>query len=137
MNCFPPIATGTALGRLTIDGVGVECQEFCSEPECFRQRRVCNNTTISVTINGVTVSATAREGSTGASVAAALAGAINNNATLSAIVYATVSGNVVTVSAAQPGMEHTYPWNSSCRHSLYFGECAFDALRAPIATLAP
>jgi len=124
----------TPIGRLTIDGPGVECREAC--PGCIRQ--ICNSTWVRVTINGITVSAQAVAGSTASSVAQGLAATINSNSTLSPIVFATVSNNVITVSARNAGVEYHYPWNSACSYAItHFSECAFEALRSPNSTLAP
>ncbi len=133
--CQPAIVT-IVLGRLIIEGPGVECQETCSEPECFRRRQICNNTRIWVNINGTTISALAIAGTTASSLAQQIASRINSDPALSAIVVATVSANVVTVHARNAGVEYAYPWMTSCSYNhLYFPECAFEAVRAPVSTL--
>lgn len=99
---------------------------------------VCNTTTIAVDINGHSVSVTASKGATASSVAVNLAGKISTHPTLSQTLFATASGNTVTVAARNGGLEFAYPWKASTTHvGDYFTEPAFWPMLAPISTLVP
>ncbi|MGH9778113.1 MAG: hypothetical protein ACRD5I_06845 [Candidatus Acidiferrales bacterium] len=133
------------VGRITVLGPGVECTYFDSgaappahgDPSEYMME-VCNVTTITVQINGQSVSVNAQENSTQNSVAVALATAIMSNPTLFQQVVATVSGNQITISARLEGVQYAYAWQSSCYYnSDLFQQCAFRTELAPMATLAP
>lgn len=75
---------------------------------------------------------------TASQVATDLAIKINSDLDLSQIVFAGVSGNVVTVSSRNEGAEYAYPWDESCTYiQWYFSECPYRAEISPIVTLAP
>lgn len=134
--CVTPLQPVVSLGTITVEGPGVSCRRRWLHGELILD--VCNETEVSVTINGTTVSRTAYEGSTAAQIANGLATGINSNPSLNPLVGATVSSNVVTVFARQAGVEYSYPWTSSCiRTEPYFGSCAFQGKLSPIATMAP
>lgn len=83
------------------------------------------------------MSSQALYGTTAAQIASDLAVKVNSHSTLNTMVLAVASGDTILVRAVEEGFEHTYPWNSSTLH-LYpqFTYPAFEAKRAPIATLA-
>lgn len=132
MDCVTLVPPSVAIGTLTIVGPGIECVPMGG----FRE--ICNNTWVKVTIEGVQVSVQALDGSTASSIALDLATKISLNPDLWPIVSATVSGNIVTVSAKNEGVEYAFPWQGSCTYvSTFFSECSFQAELSPIATLAP
>ena len=132
LPCIFPVGL-VAFGEIKIVGPGVECVPY--SPGSIRE--ICNNTWVKVSINGVTVSARAGPGTTAASLASTLATKINSHSTLNTMVLAVASGDTILVRAVEEGFEHTYPWDSSTLH-IYpqFTYPAFEAKRAPIATLA-
>jgi len=99
---------------------------------------VCNRTTITVEINGHSVSAIGGKGSTASSVAFALANKIASHPNLMSMVDVAVLNNEIVVQAEQEGIDFAYPWFSSCSYTQdFFSECAFWAERSPISTLVP
>lgn len=140
MECLPPVAPFFPLGRISIEGVGVACIPDPSwEPvPGARWPKICNTTTMTVEIADAAISVTARKGSTASGVAQELATNIMLHPKLFPLVSAVVSGNVITVSARDTGVENWYPWQSSCSYVVdYFPDCAFRAELSPIATLLP
>lgn len=122
-----------ARGQVKISGPGVECVPYY--PGSIRE--ICNNTWVKLTINGITVSSQALDGTTAAQIASDLAVKINSDPTLSTMVLAASSGDTVIVQAIREGFEYTYPWISSTVHiQTRFGYPAFEAIRSPISTLA-
>lgn len=131
------------VGTITIVGPGVECFSGGDEgalPPTGGQPSipgvtVCNTTTITLQIANVPISVTAREGSTASGIAQRLATSIALDPTLFSLLTVSVSANVITVSSRDPGVENSYPWQTSC--SSVFPYCGFEAELSPIATLAP
>ena len=137
-----------AWGRIRIVGNGVECKKVTLREGVQPQRgnrdhstlsvELCNTTWIRIQIDGTSVTVKARKKSTASGVGAALAARIASHPKLSKLVRARASGNIVHVSALQPGMENSYPWLASCSHiKRYFDNCAFRAQLSPVATLGP
>lgn len=82
-----------------------------------------DNGTVSAIVNGTTSSASYGQGSTNASVAAALATAINSN---SPVVTASASGNVVNITANTTGIGTNYSLSASSGSSDGFNPASFS-----------
>ncbi len=100
----------------------------------------CDTGTVSLTMNGQTVSTSLTCASTGFSVAFQLAQAIGKNATLASDLISAANGPLIYVNAVNTGTQYNYPWTSSnsCSSvilSLY-GQCSFSAGLSPAASLA-
>lgn len=132
LRCTPITIIPT--GKITIAGYGVDC----IAPWGPGRREICNSGWVKVTINGTTVSSQVLVNATASQVATDLAIKINSDPDLSQIVFATVSGNVITVSSRNEGTEYTYPWDESCTYiPTYFSACPYRADLSPVVTLAP
>jgi phage tail sheath gpL-like len=131
VECFFIQQSAAPTGKVTIVGSGVDCTYVSG-------RRVCNNTRVNVTINGVTVSVLAMEFDSPSNLAQDLANAINTHTTLSQWVVAAASGNTVSVTARSEGVDFNYPWQTSCSYNrIYFSGCGYHAELSPVATLHP
>jgi hypothetical protein len=127
-----PITQPTATGQIIIQGTSVSCKKVYDEGWIS----VCNNTSVSVTIDGTTISRLAVQGTTASTLAQQLASSINADPLLSTKVLAIPSGATIDVQARQSGVEYTFPWQTSCSYvEEYFGACAFRARPSPIATM--
>jgi hypothetical protein len=121
-------------GQITISGGGVTCTKIYYGGQFFT---ICNNTVISLTLDGYTVSTNpATTSSTASSVAADLAAKINNDPNLGPLFGAANSGATVYVIAKQAAIE--YPWQTSCAYDpQYFHACACSASLSPGAAIVP
>lgn len=104
---------------------------WVTEPET-----VCNGGTVSVIIDGQTVSAGYGQGSTPSQVAFGLATAIDSNSVLDSQIIAVATGAVVHFKALNTGSQYAFPWQTSCTYShTYFTACDFQANPSPQASM--
>ena len=133
--CFPPSQPVASQGDITIEGAGASCKRVSIDGYLTQ---VCNDTTVTINVDGTSISATATPGTTAAGLAAMLASAVNNHPVLQTKVVATVAGNVVNLRSVLLGTQYGYPWQSNCDYSTeYFTSCGFRGTLSPDATLAP
>jgi hypothetical protein len=129
-----PPANPDPQGQITISGGGVTCTKIYYNGQFFS---ICNSGTISLTLDGYTVSTSpATTSSTASSVAADLAAKIDSDSNLGPLLGAASSGATVYVIAKQAAIE--YPWQTSCAYDpQYFRTCAFSASLSPGAAIVP
>lgn len=133
-TCFP-VAGFVAQGEITIAGLGVNCDRYY-DYDLEKWVTVCNTTTVTLNIDGSSVSAAALVGSTAASLAADLVTQINSDPVMGTKVIAGSLNNTIMVQARQQGAAYTYPWQASCAvNPRSPRQCAFTASLSPIATL--
>lgn len=109
-------------------------------PSGFPGTTICDTGTVSVTINGQTVSTQLSCTSTRSSVAFQLAQAIDQNATLGSQFISAPNGPISSVHALNSGTQYNYPWTSSAscsnRAAQWYGQCSFSAGLSPATSLA-
>ncbi len=109
-------------------------------PSGFPGTTICDTGTVSVTMNGQTVSTQLSCTSTAFSVAFQLAQAIKQNSALGSQLMSAANGPLIYVNAVNTGTQYNYPWTSSAscsnRAAQYYGQCSFSAGLSPAASLA-
>jgi hypothetical protein len=145
MYCDPPVGAVT-FGTITIQGAQ-SCRllnestrtvspDYPIPPE--PKPKVCNDGTLTVVVEGTTVSTFVQDRSTANSVALALSSAINTNATLNQKYFSVVSANQITLKGRAQSSDPAkldVPWSSTCTYdNYYFSDCAFKAILAPVST---
>lgn len=126
LPCHPVAASG-AHGDATVDG---------SESETYVSGHpIWDNGTVSVTLDGQTVSASYNRYSTPQSVALDLAAAIENNSTLSAQFASAGLGGDTKLAALNSGSQYDYSWQTSCTHNFLFHSCSFWITLQPSGAL--
>lgn len=127
LNCATP-AVGGARGDATVGGV--EGETYVSG------HPIWNSGTVSITMDGQTVSASYNRYSTPESVALELAAAIAANSTLSGEFTTAALGSDTKLAALNGGTQYDYPWQTSCTHNVVFSSCSFYVTLQPSGSLA-
>ena len=97
---------------------------------------VYNTGSVSLTINGQTVTVPVNVGASPLGVAFALANAIAQNATLHSQCLAVSVGSKLYLKTVNSGTQYQYPWSTSCTYnSQYFSSCGISATLAPSGSL--
>jgi hypothetical protein len=138
-----PAAQGTITLSGSVASTTITIYETVCGPDpdglCVRQpvqETVWNTGSVSVSINGQTATASVGANSTAASVAGALAYAIDTNSVLSPQLMAVPEGARVLVHAKQTGTQYNYPWQASCTYnSAQFSSCSINASLSPASAL--
>lgn len=148
LNCNALPANGAA-GQMTISGAE---EEYCSSrdpslnlqpgpcPAGSNSDTICDVGTVSITVNGHTVSATLDCNSNPRTVAFQLATALDQDSTLGPQFVSASQGPVSYVRALNSGSQYNYPWTSSSSCSsrilFVFGQCSFSAGLSPASSLS-
>lgn len=131
-----------AQGAITVNGTEQlaqeqKCTHWLAGGDCenWYNWTQYDSGTISLTFDGQTVTVSYSQNSTAAVLAAELAIAIDQNATLSSQFTSAAIGPVSYVHALNAGSN--YPWTSSCTYnSKYFDSCSFTTGLSPAGSLS-
>lgn len=123
-------AVQVANGGVFIDGWEQStqvCHHWLAGGDCQTWVTVYDSGTVSITINGVVSSVYYSNNSTSASLAIALAGAINSNTSLNTLVTALVTGTTVMINTNQPGMQYSLSAVATSGQTRTFPDGSFAA----------